>query len=67
MQEYHQTPNVPPFLGHTVLTGLGPPTSAGGGPRSYTGLNNFQGPYDYCSPQDLVGADWGLVGALCFL
>lgn len=65
MQEYQRPPYVPPPPGHTVLTGPGPPTSAGGGPRSCTGLSNSQGPCGYHIPQDPEGADSGL-GALCF-
>lgn len=67
MQGYQQPPYAPPSPGQTVLTGLGPPISAEGGLRSYTGLNNSQGPCGYHIPQDPVGADWDLVGALCFL
>lgn len=64
VQGCRQPPYAPPFLGHTVLTGLGPPIFAGGGPRSYTGLSNSQGP---CGYHSLVSADLGLMGALCFL
>lgn len=67
MQGYHQPPCALPYPGHTVLTGLGPPISAGGGPRSYTGLSKSQGPCGYYSPQDPVSADWGSVAVLCFL
>lgn len=67
MQGYHQPLYAPPSLGHTVLTGQSPPISAGGGPHLYTGLSNSQGPCGYYSPQEPVGADWGLVWALCFL
>lgn len=59
MQEYHLPPCAPPSLGHTVLIGLGPPTSAAGGPHSYIGLSNSPGPYGYHSPQGPAGVDLG--------
>lgn len=67
VQEFHQPPYAPPSPGHIVLIGMGPPTSAGGGPHSYTELSNSQDPCGYYSPQDPACADWGLVGELCFL
>lgn len=63
-QGSHQPPCVPPSPGRTVLTGLGPPISAGGGPHSCTGLSNSQGPCGYHSSQDPVSADCGSAGAL---
>lgn len=67
VQEFHQSPCVPPSLGHTVLIGMCPPTSAGGGPHSYIELSNSQDPCGYYSPQDPADADQYLVGELCFL
>lgn len=56
-QGSHQFPNAPPSPGHTVLTGLGLPISAGDGPHSYTEQNSFQGPCDCCSFRDPAVAD----------
>lgn len=67
VQVFHQPPCVPPSPVHIVLIGKGRPTSAGGGPHSYTELSNFQAPCGYYSPQDSACADWGSVGELCFL
>lgn len=67
VQGYQPPPYVLPSPGHTVLFGLDPPISAGGGPHSCTGLSNSQGPCGYCIQQDLADADLDVVLALCFL
>lgn len=64
-QESQQPPYVPQPPGHTVLTGLGPPTSAECGPHSSTELSKFHFPCGFHTFQDPGGADLGF-GALCF-
>lgn len=64
---FQRPPYAPPSPGHTVLSGRGPPILAEDDPRSYTGLSNSQDPCDYHILLDPVGADWDLLGALCFL
>lgn len=67
VQGYQQPPYALPSPGHTVLSGLDPPTFAEGGPHSCTGLSNSQGPCGYCIHQDLADADWDAAWVLCFL
>lgn len=57
VQGYQKPPYALPSPGHTVLSGLDPPTSAEGGPHSGTVLSNSQGPGGYRIHQDLADAD----------